>query len=136
MFLDVIIEPNIFQISLLTKTFHIFFIDLGKSLFLKYSTVYFSKSNTGLDPRNCIILEILVFVNFILTDQLFGKASQSIKTCVSVNNKLCRRLVPSLKSPITLDQVTIVSFFLPDFNSLSCKSGNFTFRLLHFVILY
>ena len=46
----------------------------------------------------------------------------------------CRKLVSSLESSITFDErfkVPSVSFFIFDFNLLSCELHNFTFIVLH-----
>ena len=37
-------------------------------------------------------------------DELFAKDLRSLKTCVSVNNNLCGKLILSLESPITFDE--------------------------------
>ena len=50
-----------------------------------------------------------------------------------------QKLYSSLELPITFDErfkVTSVPFFIPDFNLLSCEWGNFTFKVLYWVILY
>ena len=52
------------------------------------------------------------------------KGLQSLKTCVSVNNNLHRKLVSSLESLITFDKrftATSVPFFIPDFDSLNAE---------------
>ena len=49
-----------------------------------------------------------------LADKLFPKALQSLETCLSVNNDLFGKLVPSIESPITTDErstVASVPFF-------------------------
>ena len=53
-----------------------------------------SKSTVIKDPRNlqgnppdC---NIYVFSNFIIADELFAKALRMLKTCLLVNNNLCR----------------------------------------------
>ena len=56
-----------------------------------------------------------VFDYFILADKLFAKALRSFKTCVLVNNNLCRKLCPSLALTIIFDErfkVTLVPYFL------------------------
>ena len=56
-----------------------------------------------------------VFENVILADDPFAKALRIFKTCVSVNNNLCRKLVASLEPPIKFDKgfkVTSVPFFI------------------------
>ena len=57
------------------------------TLFIKGKPV-FSNGSSSL-PRNpsyCSILDNCVFDNFILIDQLFSKALQSLDTCISINN--------------------------------------------------
>ena len=39
------------------------------------------------------ILLIARFDDFILADELFAKVLRSLKACLSVNNKLCAKLV-------------------------------------------
>ena len=78
---------------------------------------------------HCPILCNLVFYNFILTYELFAKASRSLRICVLVNNNLCKILFSSLESPTTFDQG--LSFFVLDFNLLGFKSDNFFFKILH-----
>ena len=67
-------------------------------------------------------------------DEPFVIAFQSLETSELINNDLYEKLVASLKSPTTFD-VTWVPFFIPDFNWLSCKLVNVTFKVLYFVIL-
>ena len=45
-------------------------------------------------PPNCATLDIQDFDNFTLADEPFAKDLESLKTCVSVNNNLCEKLVP------------------------------------------
>ena len=55
-----------------------------------------------------------VFDNFILAEELFAKALQSLETFVLVNNIICGKLVSSLESLTTLDEsfkVTLVTYF-------------------------
>ena len=72
--------------------------------------------------------------NFMLADQPFAKALQILKTLVLVKNNLCGKLVSSLESPTTFVErrfkMERVSFFIPDFNFLSCKLKNFTFKVI------
>ena len=103
------------------------------------SCIIESKSVVNNDPRSlpknypdCPILCNRVFDNFILADELFAKALQNLQTCVLVNNNLFGKLVSSLELPITFHErieVTTVSFFVPDYNLLSCELDNFTFML-------
>ena len=62
---------------------------------------------------------------------------QSFEACLLVNNNLCGKLFSSLESPITFDEIfkiTSVPFFIPNFNLLSYKLDNFTFKVLYWVI--
>ena len=80
-----------------------------------------------------------VFENFILADKPFAKALQLFKTCASVNDNLCGKLVSSLKFANEFDgrsKVTPAPFFIPDFNLLNCELDNFTFKVLYWVNLY
>ena len=80
----------------------------------------------------------------MLTDEPFENALRSFETCVLVNNNLCGKLISSLESPTTFDgrcKVTLVSFFIADFNLLSRELDNFTFNvhlilhlLSHFIL--
>ena len=70
----------------------------------------------------------------MLAEELFLKTLQSLETCVLVHNNLCRKLFSSLESLTTFDEifkVTSEPFFIPDFNLLSCRLENFTFRVLY-----
>ena len=74
-----------------------------------------------------------VFDDCILDDEPLTKAFQTLKTCVLVNSNLHGKLFSSLESPTTFDEsfkVTSVSFFIWDFNLLSCELDNFTFKVL------
>ena len=91
------------------------------------------------NPPDCPSLCNWVFNNFILAEELFANALQSFQTYVLVNNNLCRKLYSSLEPPATFDEnfkVASVPFFIPDFNLLSCELENFTYKVLHRVILY
>ena len=75
----------------------------------------------------------------MLADESFAKALRSLETCVLVNNNLCGKLFSSLESPKTFEEslkVTLVPFFIADFNLLSCEFDNFTFKVLYWDILY
>ena len=74
------------------------------------------------------------FENFILADEQFAKALESLETCVSINNSLCGKLISSLESPITFGEifkVSSVSFSIPDFNLISCELDSFTLKVLY-----
>ena len=61
-----------------------------------------------------------VFHKFMLGDELFTKTVRSLETCLSVNDNLCGKSVPSSVLPITFDErVTWVPFFILDFHLLS-----------------
>ena len=65
------------------------------------------------------IIAIEVLAKFILADQPFSKALQSLETCVLVNNNLNRKLFSSLEAQATIDEsfkVTSERFFIPNFN--------------------
>ena len=80
----------------------------GLSTFSIKGNIVFSNGPKSLH-RNPPILCNSVFDNFILADQLFAKALRSLETCVLVNNHLSGRLLPSLESPITFDEIFEVS---------------------------
>ena len=66
----------------------------------------------------------------MLADEPFVKALRSFKTCVLVNNNICRKLFSSFESPTTFNEifkVASVSFFITDCNLLVCKLDNGTF---------
>ena len=94
-------------------------------------------------PRNppdyYIILHSLDFDSLTLADKLFAKALRRFATYLLVNNKFYGKLVSSLELSImfgdSLD-FTSVSFFIADFDLLSCEFVNFKFKLLYWVILY
>ena len=73
-------------------------------------------------PPDCPLLRNWVFDNFILADEPFAKALQSLKTWLLVDNNLWEKLCSLLESQIDgIFKVSSVSFFIPDFNLLSCK---------------
>ena len=82
------------------------------------------------DPPDCTILGKWVFDNFILADEFFAKALRSFGTCLLVSYSLWGKFVSSL------DEITSVTFFVANFNLLSCEWDNFTVTLLDWVILH
>ena len=95
--------------------------------------------NLPRNPPDCFILEICVFNNFSLADELFAKALQRFDTSLSVIINLLRKLVLSLELPIIFNddfKVSPVAFFVADFNSVSCKLDNFRFTFLYCAISY
>ena len=67
------------------------------TLFIKSKPVH--SNGHKILPRHtpdCPILRKWVFDNYILPEELFSKALQSLETCVLVNNNLCRKLFKSL----------------------------------------
>ena len=81
-----------------------------------------------------ILLIVLFYDNFILAEELFAKALQSLKTCVLVSNNLWEELFSSLESPTTFDEIFKSYFstiFIPNFHLLSCKLDNFMFEVLY-----
>ena len=90
-------------------------------------------------PPNCTILDNWVFQNFMLADESLAKALRIIETYVSVKNNLCEKLVLSLESPATFDEIfiaTSVPFFILDFSLVSYKLDNFKFKVFSWVILF
>ena len=82
---------------------------------------------------DCPISYNWVFDNFLLAEELLAKALQSLKTCILVNNNLCRKSF----SPLDSDEIVqVTSFFIPDFNLLSCELDSFKFKVLYWLILY
>ena len=92
------------------------------TFFIKGNPV-FSNGPSNL-PRNspdCIIFDNWLFDNVILVDKLFAKALRRFETSLLVSNNSWGKLV-SL-SPIVFGDnlnTTSVSFFIADFNLLSC----------------
>ena len=85
------------------------------------------------NPPNCTILDSWDFEKNLLVVKPFLKALQIFQTCVLVNNNLCEKLVSLLASPVIFDEkfrFTWVSFFIPDFNLLSCELENFMCKVL------
>ena len=79
-----------------------------------------------------------VFENVVLAKEPFATDLRILETCVSVNYNLYGKLFSSLKFRIKFDKrfkITSVSLFIADFNLLSCKLGNFTFKVLYRVTL-
>ena len=58
------------------------------------------------------ILSSWVFDNFILADELFAKALWSLKTCLSVSNNLCRKLVSFVESQTSKIQSSFLLLIL------------------------
>ena len=95
------------------------------------------------NPPDCPVLWSWVFDNFIQADEPYGKALRSFETYVLVHNNLWGKLFSLLESPTgklfsllesptifdEIFKVTSVPFFIPDFNSLSCKLDNFMFKV-------
>ena len=82
------------------------------------------------NPPDCIILDRKMFDTFSLTKKFFSKALQRLEAYITVNSKLCGKLVSLV--PIMFDdnlRVMSVAFFVADFNLLSCQSESFTFTL-------
>ena len=94
------------------------------------------------DVHQEILLTIpSLYENFILADEPFAKALQILETCVSVNNNLCGKFVPTLDLPTTFDKRFKVTrapltLFFTDFNLLSCGLDNLTFKMLFSFVLY
>ena len=61
------------------------------------------------------------------------------KLCVLLNNNLCGKLFSSLASPAIFDErfkVTLVPYFIADFNLLGCELDSFIFNKLYWIIFY
>ena len=72
---------------------------------------------------------LIIVDNFVFAGELFPKTLRSFETCVLVNNNLCGKFYSSLASPTIFYErlkVTLVSFFIPDFNLLICELDNFS----------
>ena len=68
----------------------------------------------------------------MLADESLAKALRIIETYESVKNNLCEKLVLSLESPATFDEIfiaTSVPFFILDFSLVSYKLDNFKFKV-------
>ena len=92
---------------------------LSKFFIKGYPVFSNGSKNLPKNPPDCPILCNWVFDSFVLAKELFGKALGSLKTCVLVNNNLCRKLLSTLELPTTFDEsfkVTSVPFFIPDFD--------------------
>ena len=57
------------------------------------------------NPPDCPILCNWVFDNFILADELFVKALQSLETCLLVNCNLCGKLFLLLQAPTAFNEM-------------------------------
>ena len=67
------------------------------------------------NPPDCPILCNRVFANFILAEEPFAKALQSLETCLLDNENFCEKLVSSLESPSKFDnnfKITSAPFLL------------------------
>ena len=110
-----------------------------KKCFLNDGSDESYKGTRDTNSLDFMILEKWAFENFILADEPFAKTLRTFETYVSVNKNLYGKLVSPLEFPIKFDErftVTLVPFFIANFNLLSCKLGHFTFNVLYLVILY
>ena len=108
------------------------FLANGLSTFPIKTNLVFSNSHKSLpkNPPGCPILCNWVFDKLILAEELFAKASWSFETYVLVNKNLCGKLCLSLESPTTFNEIfTLLSF-------RQVELGNFTFKVLYWVILF
>ena len=106
---------------------------------IKYYALWIKHKIKIINPPNCTILDSWVFQSFILTDRPFSRDWQIFETCVLVNNNLWGKLVSSLDSQTAFEErfrVTSVPSSINDYNLLSCKLNNFTFKSLYWVMLY
>ena len=95
----------------------------GLSTFFMKDNPVFSDGPKNIPKNlpNCFFLCNWVFYNFILAKELFAKALRILEIFVLVNKNLCGKLFLSSESPTTFDEsfrVTLVPFFIPDFNLL------------------
>ena len=98
----------------------------SKTLWANDLTTFFIKGNSSFSngpkslPKNtpdCTIVCNWVFDNFILADELFGKALQSLETCVLISNNVWGKLLSSFGTTFyQIFKVTSVPFFIPNFN--------------------
>ena len=89
-------------------------------------------------PLNYIILDIWIFDEFLLTNELVSKSLWRIATSLLVSNNVCGQLVSWLELPIIFDrnlEVISISFFIVDFNLFNCEFDNYTFTLSHWFVL-
>ena len=79
-----------------------------------------------------VLLTVLFYViEFLITlHYVKNYLEKPYEACVLVNNSLSRKLVSSLESQTTFDEITMVQFFIPDFNILICQLENSTFKVL------
>ena len=79
-----------------------------------------------------VLLTVLFYViEFLITlHYVMNYLKKLYEACVLVNNSLYRKLVSSLESKTAFDEITMVQFFIPDFNILICQLENFTFKVL------
>ena len=90
--------------------------------------------NLPRNPLYCIILDNWVFDNLISVDKFFAKAFRRFAICLLVDNNLCGKEVPFIFYD-NLKNIS-VSFFIVDFNLLSCEFDSFIFKLLYWIILH
>ena len=94
-------------------------------------------SNLPRNPPGCIILDNSVFDNLISANKWFAKALRRFATCLLVNHNLWGKLFSLL--PIIFDdslKTSSVSFFIDDFNLLSCELDSFTLNYCIVSFLY
>ena len=105
----------------------------GVSTFFISGNPVFNKGPTNLprNPPDCIIFDNRVFESLMSVDELLVKALRILETCMFVSNNSCGKLVLSLESPIMLGDnpiTTSISFFIADFDLLSCEFDSFVFK--------
>ena len=70
---------------------------------------------------DCTLSDSWVF-DVIIADELFAKVLRSFESCLSLCDNLCLKLVASVESPSVFYEsvgITLVAFFIADFNLLS-----------------
>ena len=136
-FLQIVLSPASTRISSFNFSVPIFFNYFLNKFLIEFANDVISLIGVGKpniwggrpnrNPPNYTVLDNWVFEHFILVDEPFAKALQDFETSVAVIDNLCGKLDSKLLQ---------FRFFIPDFNLLSCKLDNFTFKVLYWVILY
>ena len=72
---------------------------------LGYPIFSYGKNILPKNSPDCHITCNWVFDNFILAEEPFPKALQSLETCVLVNNNLYGKLFSPLESPATFKEI-------------------------------
>ena len=95
-----------------------------KTLLANGLSIIFAKGNLVLsnDPKpDCPVLCNWVSGNFMLVEELLGKALRSFETSVLVNSNLCRKLISSLESSASFEET---------FSNLKLLQYYFSFQIV------